>query len=80
MLEDVASRFGAGSGAIIFSGMSEDAAEGCKAIAAAGGRVYTQSPDSCVVSTMVEGVIDTGVVQFQGSPEELAQKLNDEPA
>lgn len=80
VLEDVASRFGAGSGAIIFSGMSEDAAEGCKAIAAAGGRVYTQSPDSCVVSTMVEGVIDTGVVQFQGSPEELAQKLNDEPA
>ncbi|MBX3689874.1 chemotaxis protein CheB [Dokdonella sp.] len=80
VLEDVASRFGAGAGAIIFSGMSDDAAEGCKAIAAAGGRVYAQSPDSCVVSTMVEGVIDTGVVQFQGSPEELAQKLNDEPA
>ena len=80
VLQDVAERFAAGAGAIIFSGMSDDAATGCRAIAAAGGRVYVQSPDSCVVSTMVEGVLETGVVQFEGTPEELAGKLADEPA
>lgn len=80
VLEDVAERFGANAGAVVFSGMSDDAAEGCKAIAARGGSVYVQSPDSCVVSTMIDGVLETGVVQFQGTPEELARKLNEERA
>lgn len=80
VLGDVAQRFGPGAGAIIFSGMSEDAAAGCREVAAAGGRVYVQSPDSCVVSTMVEGVLETGVVQFEGTPEELAARLAEEPA
>lgn len=80
VLEDVAERFGSGAGAIVFSGMSDDAAEGCKAIAARGGCVYVQAPDSCVVSTMIDGVLEAGVVQFQGTPEELAQKLNEERA
>jgi two-component system chemotaxis response regulator CheB/chemosensory pili system protein ChpB (putative protein-glutamate methylesterase) len=78
VLEDVAARFGASAGAIVFSGMSDDAADGAKAIAARGGNVYVQSPDSCVVSTMIDGVLETGVVQFQGTPEELARKLNEE--
>lgn len=80
VLEDVAGRFGASAGAIVFSGMSDDAVEGCKAIAERGGNVYVQSPDSCVVSTMIDGVLETGVVQFQGTPEELARKLNEERA
>lgn len=80
VLEDVAERFGASAGAIVFSGMSDDAADGCRAIAARGGRVYVQSPESCVVSTMIDGVLETGTVQFQGTPEELAQKLNEERA
>ncbi len=78
VLEDVAARFGASAGAIVFSGMSDDAADGAKAIAARGGNVYVQSPDSCMVSTMIDGVLETGVVQFQGTPEELARKLNEE--
>lgn len=75
VLRDAADRFGAAAGAIVFSGMSSDAAEGCRYIASKGGAVYVQRPDSCVVSTMVDGVCDTGVVRFQGSPKELAEKL-----
>ncbi len=75
VLADVAETFGEGAGAVIFSGMSDDAVAGCKAVAERGGRVYVQSPESCVVSTMVDGVLETGVVQFQGTPEELALKL-----
>lgn len=75
VIEDAADRFGAEAGAIIFSGMSDDAAAGCRYLAAKGGQVYVQEPDSCVVSTMVEGVRDTGVVAFTGTPAELAAKL-----
>jgi two-component system chemotaxis response regulator CheB/chemosensory pili system protein ChpB (putative protein-glutamate methylesterase) len=75
VLRDAADRFGSAAGAIVFSGMSSDAAEGCRYVASKGGAVYVQKPDSCVVSTMVDGVCDTGVVRFQGSPKELAEKL-----
>lgn len=75
VLHDVADRFGPAAGAIIFSGMSEDAVEGCRYLAEKGGRVYAQDPETCVVSAMVDGVRETGVVGFVGSPRELAEQL-----
>lgn len=75
VIEDVAERYGDAAGAIIFSGVSDDAVRGCSALAAKGGRVYTQSPESAVVSTMIDAVTETGVVSFSGSPKELAAKL-----
>ncbi|HEY6941860.1 chemotaxis protein CheB [Dokdonella sp.] len=75
VLEDVANRYGPAAGAIIFSGMSDDAVSGCVHLAGRGGTIYAQSPESCVVSTMVEGVSETGVVSFFGTPKELAEKL-----
>jgi two-component system chemotaxis response regulator CheB/chemosensory pili system protein ChpB (putative protein-glutamate methylesterase) len=75
VLRDVADRFGPAAGAIIFSGMSEDAIEGSRYLAEKGGRVYAQDPDTCVVSAMVDGVRETGVVGFVGSPRELAEQL-----
>jgi chemosensory pili system protein ChpB (putative protein-glutamate methylesterase) len=75
VLQDMADKFGANAGAIIFSGMSSDAAEGCRYLAEQGGEVYAQRPDTCVVSSMIDGVCETGVVSFLGSPQELAEKL-----
>ncbi len=75
VLQDVADKFGAGAGAIIFSGMSSDAAVGCRYLADKGGTVYAQRPDTCVVSSMIDGVCETGVVSFLGSPQELSEKL-----
>ncbi len=75
VLQDVADRFGARAGAIIFSGMAEDAAEGSQYLAGIGGTVYAQDPETCVISSMVDGVIETGVVSFVGSPKALAGKL-----
>lgn len=80
VLHDCADRFGASAGAIVFSGMSDDAVEGCRYLAAKGGTVYAQRPDTCVVSTMVEGVCDAGVVSFLGSPQELAEKVRGDAA
>ena len=75
VLNDVADAFGANAGVIVFSGMAEDAAEGSVYLAGIGGRVYVQDPDTCVISSMVDGVIETGVVTFAGSPKALAGKV-----
>ncbi|MBN8726631.1 MAG: hypothetical protein J0H15_02875 [Xanthomonadales bacterium] len=75
LLEDVADAFGPAAGAIIFSGMGEDAIEGCRRLAASGGKVWLQDPATCVVATMVEGVQQTGVASFIGSPAQLAEQV-----
>ncbi|MEZ5462577.1 chemotaxis protein CheB [Dokdonella sp.] len=75
VLQDVADRFGSKAGFIVFSGMAEDAAEGSRYLAGIGGKVYAQDPETCVISSMVDGVIETGVVSFTGSPKALAGKL-----
>ncbi|MBN8482553.1 MAG: chemotaxis protein CheB, partial [Xanthomonadales bacterium] len=75
LLRDIGDRFGAKAGAIIFSGMAEDAAEGSRHLVDRGGRVYVQDPRTCVISSMVDGVLETGVVSFTGSPLELADRL-----
>ena len=78
VLKDVADRFGAKAGAIIFSGMAEDAAEGSLYLAGIGGTVYAQDPETCVISSMVDGVIETGAVSYVGAPKSLAAKLLEE--
>lgn len=75
VIEDAANRYGAGAGAIVFSGMSDDAVAGCRYLVEKGGKVYAQSAGSCVVSTMVDGVNEAGLVSFEGTPKELAAKL-----
>jgi chemosensory pili system protein ChpB (putative protein-glutamate methylesterase) len=75
VLQDVADRFGKRAGAIIFSGMAEDAIEGSRYLTEIGGTVYAQDPETCVISSMVDGVIETGVVSFVGSPKALASKM-----
>jgi len=55
--------------------MSDDAVAGCRYLVEKGGKVYAQSASSCVVSTMVDGVSEAGLVSFEGTPKELAAKL-----
>jgi len=74
-LRDVADVFGAKAGAIIFSGMASDAIEGSQYLAQKGGIVYAQDPQTCVISSMVDGANAAGVVSFMGSPKQLAEKL-----
>lgn len=78
LLHDVADRFGSNAGVIVFSGMAEDAVEGSRYLSAKGGKIYVQDPQTCVISSMVDGVLETGLVQFTGSPKELAERILDE--
>ena len=61
---------------IIFSGMASDAVAGAKQLAAAGTPIWAQDPASCVISSMVDGVVAAKVVSFIGSPEQLAEQAN----
>lgn len=73
VLRDVADRFGERATAVIFSGMAGDAVEGSVYLTGRGGEVWTQTPESCVVSSMVDGATARGVVEFTGTPRELAE-------
>lgn len=75
VLIDVADRFGADAGAIIFSGMAHDAIEGAKRLAAKGGNVWVQDPATCVVSSMIDGAMEAGIVGFIGTPADLAAEF-----
>jgi len=73
VLRDVADTFGPHAHAIIFSGMAADAVEGAVYLTRRGGEVWAQDPETCVVSSMVDGARSRGVVEFIGSPRELAE-------
>ena len=75
VISDCAERYGTKSGAIIFSGMENDGVQGCQDMLVAGGKVWVQSDDSCVVSSMPDNVKKHCNVEFSGSPEELSRKL-----
>jgi hypothetical protein len=74
VLRDVADTFGANATAIIFSGMAGDAIEGAVYLTSQGGEVWAQDPASCVVSSMVDGARARGVVEYIGSPRDLAER------
>jgi chemotaxis response regulator CheB len=77
---DAANRFGADSNAIVFSGMSNDGVAGARHILDRGGEVWVQDPDTCVVSSIVDGALKTGKVTNTGTPGQLAQWLNQRAA
>lgn len=80
VMRDVAERFGPASGAIVFSGMAHDAIDGAVYMRERGGTIWVQDPATCVISSMVDGAQDAGVVSFVGSPAELAQEFITEMA
>lgn len=71
----VAKRYGNMAGTIIFSGMGDDGALGCKAIAEGGGVVWAQDVDSCVISSMPDQARKTNTVTYSANPQTLADKL-----
>jgi two-component system chemotaxis response regulator CheB/chemosensory pili system protein ChpB (putative protein-glutamate methylesterase) len=75
VMRDVADRFGPASGAIVFSGMAHDAIDGAIYMRERGGTIWVQDPATCVISSMVDGAQEAGVVSFVGSPAELAQEF-----
>jgi len=75
VMSDVARRYGSRAGAIIFSGMGDDGKQGAQNMLKAGGQVWAQSSESCVISSMPDNVRKHCAVSFVGNPEQLARQL-----
>lgn len=75
VIANVAARFGANAGAIMFSGMGNDGSIAAPQLKAKGGRIWAQSAETCAVSSQADSVRDTGCVEYSGSPEHLALQL-----
>ncbi|HET6545785.1 MAG TPA: chemotaxis protein CheB [Rhodanobacteraceae bacterium] len=75
LIGDVADRFGARAGAILFSGTIADIGEGGRRLIEKGGLIHAQDAESCVGGSMPEEALAEDIVDFYGSPYELAEKL-----
>ena len=62
MLSAAAEAMGPAVLAVILSGMSGDAVQGVQAVSRTAGRVLVESPQSAVIASMPEAVIQTGAV------------------
>lgn len=58
-------------GVIVFSGLCDDGAFGCRRVQAAGGTAWVQSPESCISPDMPHAALATGAVSRRGTPAEL---------
>ncbi|MCU7940748.1 MAG: chemotaxis protein CheB [gamma proteobacterium symbiont of Bathyaustriella thionipta] len=64
------------SGVIIFSGMGADGVLACQKFSEKyEGKVWAQSADTCVISSMPDSVCKANLVSYSGSPEALALKI-----
>lgn len=63
--------------AIVFSGMGDDGSRGSAAIVRAGGTVFAQSAESCVISSMPDSARQSTTVSYSAPPEALAQRMQE---
>jgi|GEM_PF-3582585 len=75
-IEIVALEYKSCSGVIILSGMGKDCVDGIKEVFNQGGFIMAQKPETCFADSMPSKTIETGMVNFIGSPDELATKIN----
>lgn len=75
LVRDAADRFGDHATLILFSGMGTDAIEGGRYLTARGGQVWAQDRGSCVIATMIDSAKQRGLLRFEGSPAQLAERV-----
>jgi two-component system, chemotaxis family, CheB/CheR fusion protein len=78
--ESLAEEAGARAVGVILSGTGHDGSQGIQAIRRAGGLVIAQSPESAQYDAMPHNAINTGVVDFILSPDELFGPLKEQVA
>lgn len=75
LAKEAANRFGSHATLILFSGMGTDAVEGGRYLASRGGEVWAQDRGSCVIASMIESAKSQGLVRFEGTPVQLAERV-----
>jgi two-component system chemotaxis response regulator CheB len=75
MLDSVADVYGKGGVAVILSGMGRDGAIGAARLKEAGGTVFAQAPESCVIWGMPGAVAKAGIAAATLNPDAIALML-----
>ena len=75
LLRSLATVYGAGTLGIILSGIGRDGLEGARAVKAAGGRIWTQTRESCVIYGMPRVCDEAGLSDRSLSPQGIAESL-----
>lgn len=75
MLASVADAYGAGGVAVVLSGMGRDGANGAARLKAAGGKIFAQAPESCVIWGMPGAVAKAGLATATLNPDAIALML-----
>ena len=75
MLDSVAEVFGKAAIAVILSGMGRDGAIGAARLKEAGGTIFAQAPESCVIWGMPGAVAKSGVAAATLNPDAIALML-----
>lgn len=75
LLRSLATVYGRGSLGIVLSGIGRDGLEGGRAIKDAGGSLWTQSKETCVVYGMPRACEEAGLSDRSLSPHQIAERL-----
>ncbi|WP_332817562.1 chemotaxis-specific protein-glutamate methyltransferase CheB [Sphingopyxis sp.] len=75
MLDSVADVYGKGGVAVILSGMGRDGAIGAARLKEAGGTIFAQAPESCVIWGMPGAVAKAGIAAATLNPDAIALML-----
>jgi two-component system chemotaxis response regulator CheB/chemosensory pili system protein ChpB (putative protein-glutamate methylesterase) len=75
LVRAAADRFGERATLILFSGMGSDAVEGGRYLTSRGGQVWAQDRASCVIASMIDSAKSQGLVRFEGTPVQLAERV-----
>lgn len=76
VVAELARQYRQNCGVIVFTGLCDDGALGCRIAQAHGSEIWAQSPASCASPEMPNAALATGSVSRQGTPAELARALN----
>lgn len=75
LAREISNRFGDHATLILFSGMGTDAVEGGRYLTARGGQVWAQERASCVIASMIDSAKSQGLIRFEGTPAQLAERV-----
>ncbi|AJA09395.1 response regulator receiver modulated CheB methylesterase [Sphingopyxis fribergensis] len=75
MLDSVADVYGKGGVAVVLSGMGRDGVIGAARLKAAGGTIFAQAPESCVIWGMPGAVAKAGIAAATLNPDAIALML-----
>jgi two-component system chemotaxis response regulator CheB len=74
-MASAAGTFGGAAIGVLLTGAGDDGADGLRMIGEAGGEVFVQEPQSCVVASMPERAIERAAVDHVVPPERIGQFL-----